>query len=468
MPALARRRLSPREWIVCSLLVSSVSLASFENLSGVTTSQRELVLALLLLGVVLAVPGGRLRTTFPRIVAVGLFVASTVVSYLRFANAPIPPVTARTMTGLAVMLSLVTVFALCALLAPANADTRRRRLRCALYAPVCFAALNLGFYIVGYHFHVSEFELKGNNGSAELLELIGVHTTRVSLPLSPGLNGAGEAGTLALVICAVLARRERGRQRMLAIGGVCVGVASILLTDSRGPLVYGLLALLILALLPKWSSRGVLAVPVLLPISPTIILFVASHLGSLGESFNRGQNNGSFETATGRSHIWSTVVEFLGHWHLQDIIGYGAYGQVRSGVSAQYVYLFRGKPYAEFTSVHNLALQTILDSGYVGLVLLLVFLVVAVNSARISHQREGTPESAALLVALIAMSLFGASEALPGLAGIYLLAAAIVLAAAAIRTPAIVRRPVRVDREPSRRLAVDGRRALAIPQALAR
>ncbi|HXC78129.1 MAG TPA: hypothetical protein VNU19_13875, partial [Candidatus Acidoferrum sp.] len=137
----------------------------------------------------------------------------------------------------------------------------------------------------------------------------------------------------------------------------------------------------------------------------------------------------------GRSTIWSIVAQFLSHPHAEDLIGYGAYGQVRSGVGYQYAYLFSYKAHPEFTSVHNIALQTILDVGYIGLALFLLFLVVAINSARISYQVTPTPESAALLVALIALSLFGASEALPGLAGIYLLISVVVLACAAIRLP---------------------------------
>jgi O-antigen ligase len=299
---------------------------------------------------------------------------------------------------------------------------------------------------VGFHFPAARSERTINNGSAQLLSLIGIHTTRASLPLSPGLNGAGEAAALALVICAVLAHGRRGQLRRLSLAGVAVSLASILLTDSRGPLAYALLALILLTLLPKAARRIVAAVPVLLPISPVIILFVVGHLGSVSESLNRNSGKGSFETATGRSQIWSIVARFLSHPNVENLFGYGAYGQVRSGVSYQYAYLFRYQSLPEFTSVHNIALQTILDMGYVGLALFLWFLAVAINSARVSREKTGTPESSALLVALIALSLFGASEALPGLAGVYLLVAVIVLACAAIRVPASARvRPKSLD-----------------------
>jgi O-antigen ligase len=432
-----RRRLPLREKVVCALLVLSVSLGSLVNLSGVTTLQRSVVLVVLLVGTILALPGGHLQSTVGRAAAVLAFVACTVVSYLRFAANPIAPISSRTMLGLALMLTLVTAFAFCALLAPADAEVRRRRLRCALFAPVSFAALNLALYIVGFHLPTaqSEIEQKANNGSAQLLGLVGIHTARVTFPLSPGLNGAGEAAALAFVICVVLARRSRGGLRWVSLLGVLVGLASVLLTDSRGPLAYALGALSIVIFLPRRALRAVAIIPLVLPLTPAIILFIVGHLGSVSESLNRNAGKGSFSTATGRSTIWSFVTQFLSHPHAEDLIGYGAYGQVRSGVAYQYAYLFSYKAHPAFTSVHNIALQVILDTGYIGLALLLIFLVVAVNSARISYQRHSTPESGALLVALIALSLFGASEALPGLAGIYLLIAAIVLACAAVRLP---------------------------------
>jgi O-antigen ligase len=313
---------------------------------------------------------------------------------------------------------------------------------CALFSPVFFVGLNLGLYAAGFHLPSAQHEETGNSGSAQLLELFGIHTTRASLPLGPGLNGMGEAAALSLVICIVLAYRERGRLRLLAGLGVPMSLTVIFLTDSRGPLAYALLALILLAVLPRASKRVVAVAPFLLPIWPAIILFVATHLGGISESLNRNPGKGTFETATGRQQIWSIVVKFLGHPHVEDLIGYGAFGQVRSGVGYEYAYLFSYRANPEFTNVHNIALQTILDMGYIGLALFVWFLAVAINSARISYETTRTPESAALLAALIALSLFGASEALPSLYGIYLLVAAIVLACAAIRVlPSVRSRP---------------------------
>jgi len=427
------RRLSMRELVVCTMLVLSATLGSLMNVST-TTTQRTVVIVILAIGAFLALPGGSLRTTSVRAVAVWSFVVCLTISLLRFAAAPVPPVSARTMLGIALMIVMVTGLAFCALLAPSDRLTFRRRFLCALYSPVCFVAIDLGLYVAGFNFRSNASQSQPNDGSAQLLGLLGIHTSRVNnLPLSPGSNGTGEAAALAFVICAVLAYRGRGRLRLISLAGILVSIPTILLVDSRGPLAYALLALIILIFLPRVARRAVAIVPMLLPIAPAIILFIVGQLGSLSSTLNRNQGEGSFVTATGRSKIWSIVAEFLSHPHAEDLIGYGAYGQIKSGVAAQYVYLFRYVEDPEFTSVHSIALQTILDMGYIGLALFLFFLMVITNSARVSYERTSAPESAALLVALIALSLFGASEALPGLAGLYLLVSLFVLACAAIR-----------------------------------
>ena len=432
---------------MCGILLLSASLGSLMNI-GTTTVERVSVILVLALGALLALPGGSLRTTPVRAVAVWTYVAFLVVSLLRFAAAPIAPVTARTVLGFALMIVTVTGFAFCALLAPANRGLLQRRVRCALYSPVCFVAINLGLYAMGVTFSPNVGQEQTNKGPAQLLGLIGIHTSRASLPLSPGLNGMGEASALALVICAVLAYRGGGRLRAVSVLGVLLSVTALLLVDSRGPLLYALLALVIMAVVPRWARRAVVILPILLLSAPAIILFIVGQLGSLSSTFSR--NPGDFVTATGRSKIWSIVGQFLSHPHVEDLIGYGAYGQVRSGVSAQYAYLFHIE-HPEFVSAHNIALQTVLDMGYIGLAVFVFFLMVVINSARASNQKTDTPESAALLAALIALSLFGASEALPGLAGIYLLVSLVVLACAAIRVQSWGRMSTAVTRQASDR-----------------
>jgi O-antigen ligase len=437
------------------------------NLGGVTTLQRAFVLVVLILGTILSLPGGRLQTTLGRAAAVCVFVACTVVSYLRFAAVPITPIGARTMIGLALMLMIVTAFALCALLAPADTYTRQRRLRCALFSPVCFVALNLGLYLAGFRFPATPTEQKTSYGSSQLLGLMHVHVTRVNLPLNPGVNGGGQMGGLALVICVALAYCSRGRLRGVAVSGAIMSLVTILLADSRGALIFAFVTLVVMMVLPRWTRRIAATIPVMLLIGPAIILFVLGQLSGLSASLSR--TGSDFETATGRQAVWSTVLRFLSHPHVQDLVGYGAYGQVRSGVGFQYSYLFPYASYPQFSNTQNIVLQTILEVGYVGLAVFLVFLMVSVNSARRLDQSTGTPESTALLAALIVLSIIGADEALPGLAGVYLLVSVIVLACAAIRVPSSTRvRPKALDHAMAPHLTANAPSMSVVSRALAR
>ena len=79
-------------------------------------------------------------------------------------------------------------------------------------------------------------------------------------------------------------------------------------------------------------------------------------------------------------------------------------------MSANYAYLFSGSdanPYAY--SSHNIALQTLLDTGYVGLIVLIAMLFASLRALRgIDH-----PIALALSAITLVVFLSGMTEALP-------------------------------------------------------
>jgi O-antigen ligase len=93
----------------------------------------------------------------------------------------------------------------------------------------------------------------------------------------------------------------------------------------------------------------------------------------------------------------------------------------------------------QFNSVHNVALQLILDTGLIGLAFFLWLLVKAIGGAFAARQASRSPESEALLGGLIVLSLLGSDEAVPGLAAISLLVVVVLMGCAAIRSPVPVR-----------------------------
>jgi hypothetical protein len=445
-----------RERFVRLILIADVTLGSLVDLTGISTPARGAIIAVMLVGVVAAFPGGEPRITGPRSLALWAFVTVTAISYLRFALDPIAPVTARSLYGLFAMLILSAIFAYCALLAPATRSLQRQRLRCALYAPVVFVEVNLILWIVGFSLPTDITQSSGGPNTSEMLSLIGLHVTRVNFPLSPGINGAGSIAAVALVICSrLLLGRQRDERRRPIVVGIAASIATIALADSRGALVFGIVALGLSSVsLRRWAT----AMPLALPLAPAIILFAVGRLGSLTPSLSRQQ--GDFVTATGRETIWDNVVRFLGHPHVQDLVGYGAYGQTRTGIGWMDAYLFPGVQYPQFNSVHSLALQTILDTGWIGLAVLIWFLVVAFSSAYRTASGQRSLESGALLGALMALMLIGSDEALPGIGGFYLVIALVTLGTAGMRVVAPARALVRQQR--SRNLAANGASPTAI------
>ena len=441
-------RVGSRERTVRVVLLWSAVLGSLVDTAGVTTQERVAALAVLAIGVVAALPAG-LRTTMGAAVALWTFVLATVVSYLRAVVQPLPLLSWRVMLALAVMLLLVALLGFFAMLAPMSEATRRARLRCVLLSPVVFTILNLALYLIGFHFSTgAALPASGSptsNGGAELLGAIGIGAPRASLPLTSGIDGAGAIAALSLVVSALLARRSgRGRLRRFALVGLACSVVTILLVDSRGPLVWALIALALIAVLP-WLRRGIGALPLALPLAPAIILFALGKFSAFSAGFSRGTSTTSnFASGSGREQVWTTVINFLSHVSGELIYGWGAYGQARSGVSYRYAYLFPSQVNPQFLSTHNGVLQIILDTGLVGLAFFLWLLIRAIDGAFAAHQASRSPESKALLGGLIVVGLLGSDEAVPGVATISLLIVLVLMGCAAIRSTAPVRARLRV------------------------
>jgi O-antigen ligase len=119
-------------------------------------------------------------------------------------------------------------------------------------------------------------------------------------------------------------------------------------------------------------------------------------------------------TGNGRIYIWQATQRQLEHsdiFHL--LFGFGADGQVTSGASLQYAYLFEGTPNPLLVHVHNLALQTLLDMGIVGLVLLVVTVVIAIARPEATNRLSPGGPVAVLLAGALMLFVTGATETSP-------------------------------------------------------
>ena len=130
---------------------------------------------------------------------------------------------------------------------------------------------------------------------------------------------------------------------------------------------------------------------------------------TVGQSVSRAgeQSTGSL---SGRPFIWSIIFISLSQFQPQHLVGFGAYGQVASGVSLQYAFLF--PPTLIGASAHNTLLQLVLDTGYLGaaLYLFLSWRVLSCLSTEAGRGGERGRWAAVGCAALVSLLVLGATD----------------------------------------------------------
>jgi hypothetical protein len=336
-----------------------------------------------------------------------------------------------------------TLAAICAFLylalARVGEDRARSNLKFLVFGPGVMAAISLSLFALGVQIGsvgVLASGARASHGEAEMLSALGVHVDRLALPLFESGNGGGAVGAIALAVGFMMIRRREPQLIRAAAGlSIVAGVAVTLISDSRGPLLAGVVAVILVWLLPRASKRLLTAIPLLIPFAPMIIIFVTTKLLS-GQSAALSREGTDLATATGRSYVWSDVFEVVTRLDVDNLFGYGAFGQVRSGAGATYAYLFN-VPQPQFTNAHNAVLQTALDSGWIGVVALIAVFVVSITSVATLASDRNQSVGRALLAGLVVFSMVAADEAIPTLNLLYLLAMFLAFTFAAFVAPTV-------------------------------
>jgi hypothetical protein len=284
---------------------------------------------------------------------------------------------------------------------------RARYVRALCWAPVVFVAANVVLHVLGVS---PAGELSADSGQpATMLGLLGVPTDRVVFPMSGGLNGVGPTAAAALVICATFVLRRT--QVKLAILGALVSLYVILAIDSRGALLFGALAFALVTIAPRARKRGLGWVAILLPVLPVVLVLALTGLAETdaGTKLDRGASEG-LSTGTGRTVVWGQVASVLTKPRIEHLVGYGQNGQVTSGASLGYAYLFRNEPDPLSRSAHSVVLQTVLDVGWIGLLCLIVLAKTVLSRL---GRRAGDASCVALLTGTLALFLIGIVQSDP-------------------------------------------------------
>jgi hypothetical protein len=89
------------------------------------------------------------------------------------------------------------------------------------------------------------------------------------------------------------------------------------------------------------------------------------------------------DLATGnyRSYIWVHCYNDVLHPRPAHVLGFGEHGQMASGVSSKYAYIFVEAPIPELTVTHNAFLQCFFDVGYLGSAAFLLVLFFTIDRA---------------------------------------------------------------------------------------
>ena len=396
------------------LLVLSLLLVRLPSLVGPGTSGLALVPAAVLLG------GGQLLLPRPRRLATSrglaaLYVAMLAVILVAFyrAGRDGEMYSLRQAMEEAVAYLLLASFVLNAVLVEPNAEARRRRVIAVCFAPVAYVAANELLYLGGVRAPANPAEIE-NPGPAQLLSLFGLSGQRIFFPYGEGLNGFGVMAGMAFVASGVALRRMKGYLRVAGAAGIVAALYGMLAADARGPLLFALAVSMGLLVAPRVLGRGARGLPLVIPFAPAIIVAVLGLFAGTSVSSTFARGNFEFASATGRTDIWSAVLNFLGHFDPQQLVGWGFGGQLISGVSYTYAYVVSTNGRPEFATAHNFILQSILDVGYLGTAIFLLIFYLSLRSAGRRIRRAFDPGVAIILGILSFLLLAGTLESTPG------------------------------------------------------
>lgn len=244
----------------------------------------------------------------------------------------------------------------------------------------------VGYFILGIRSPIDAyFSETGPVASSGLFDRRVVFPFSTGLTISPAMAATFVAGVVP-VLNVSLKRRD-----ILRLGGLTSAVIMILAAEGRGAMLMGLCIALLALLLPRllvlvgpYLAIAFLCLPLWWG---TVNQIIGPVLGWALQSFARSSGGQEFFTLQNRTDVWDVIFRHaLTADTAKVVFGYGARGQIPSGVAQEYLgavgNYFQNREI--FPSAHNSVLQQGLESGIVGALLLLL----VVGDAGLSLQRS--------------------------------------------------------------------------------
>lgn len=207
-----------------------------------------------------------------------------------------------------------------------------------------------------------------------LLGLLGIQAGRVQ-----SANYTGVLSGLSLVALAHLWIARAG-SRILIATLLLASAYVIVLSDARGSAVAAALCIAVYLTFNRGWMRILTRLMFVATLTSPVWLyslfnwFNNENIDILGRGGEVGIRLGA---GTGRPVVWEAAFNELAEFKVQHLFGYGLYGHVNSGISFKYQWIFPQE--IEPHTLHSFTLQTIIDSGYVGLALISITAWLAIS-----------------------------------------------------------------------------------------
>jgi len=304
----------------------------------------------------------------------------------------------------------VATFAAAWLAGPGSGRARDEVRSALCAAPVVYVATNVCLWLVGV-----ESNTTLDRAPTEFGWLLGLDQ-RVVFPLGGGgINNFGVITGAALTSSLIFLRR--GHHRRWGVLGLLVSEGAIIAVDSRAAFAAALIATgLVLLLTHRRRSEVLPWLALSIPVSSYLVtLGVTAIAPFVGESLSR--QAGDFATGTSRFQLWDIVTSYLAQFQWVHLVGFGINGQRSSDLSSNYLSLFREYKSPDLNSLHNAGFQYIIDTGYIGLGIVVLVMFVCLRRLVIAQSREQSASTTALLALLVYCCFVGWTDAAPTIFG---------------------------------------------------
>lgn len=293
--------------------------------------------------------------------------------------------------------------------------------------------LNITLWLLG----VENTVVMTQSYNREFFSLFDFLGARQVLPLNFGyadsslISAIGGLSALAFLKWPLL-RRTNKALRLVLLLSYAVGFVGILLAGNRWVFIaFVAITFIMLARDRFFQKRNAVALAACLYLFPIIYVAIFPLIENSGmldflAELSRTGNVSELLTLSNRVFIWDEVILHSLQNDSALWFGYGALGQVVSGVSIRYMKFFEGAYMSPIlASPHSAMLQFVVDIGVTGAVLFLLVMLLAFHKARTYHDKQfATPVCMMLFVfaTFSAIESEMASYIVFGLSGLFFMA----------------------------------------------